>query len=57
MILPDKEIFASLVDGSHYPVYLIMGDDLRIAVANSATLRAWGKDKRVIGMRFGDSLP
>ncbi|KLT65635.1 ATP-binding protein [Pedobacter sp. BMA] len=57
MTLPDKEILAGLVEGSPYPVYLILGDDLRIAVANSATLKAWGKDNSVIGMRFGDALP
>lgn len=54
---PDKNILNSLIDRSPYPIYLILGEDLIIAVANSATLKAWGKDNSVIGMRFRDALP
>jgi len=57
MQFADKNILASLVEGSPYPIYLIMGDELRIAVANKATLSAWGRDSSVIGMRFEDALP
>jgi len=57
MNLPDKDILAGLIEGSPYPIYLIMGEELRIAVANKATLCAWGRDSRVIGMRFPEALP
>jgi PAS domain S-box-containing protein len=53
----NNEILAGLIDGSPYPIYLILGDDLTVAVANAATLKAWGKDKSVIGKRFSDALP
>jgi PAS domain S-box-containing protein len=56
MIL-NNEILAGLIDGSPYPIYLILGDQLTIAVANAATLKAWGKDKSVIGKRFSEALP
>lgn len=57
MITPGKEILASLIEGSPYPIYLIMGEELRIAVANKATLTAWGRGNEVIGMRFIEALP
>lgn len=53
----NNEILAGLIDGSPYPIYLILGDDLRVAVANTATLKAWGKDKSVIGKPFSEALP
>lgn len=53
----NKEILAGLIEGSPYPIYLILGDELRVAVANAATLKAWNKDKSVIGMRFSEALP
>jgi PAS domain S-box-containing protein len=53
----NKEILAGLIDGSPYPIYLILGDELRVAVANAATLKAWGKDKSIIGKRFSEALP
>ena len=54
---PDTDILNSLIDRSPYPIYLILGEQLIIAVANAATLKAWGKDETVIGMRFRDALP
>jgi PAS domain S-box-containing protein len=51
------EILAGLIDGSPYPIYLILGDELSIALANEATLKAWGKDSSVIGKRFSEALP
>lgn len=56
MIL-DKEILAGLIEGSPYPIYLILGEELRVALANAATLKAWGKDASVIGKRFLEALP
>ena len=53
----NKEILAGLIEGSPYPIYLILGDELRVAVANAATLKAWAKDKSVIGKRFSEALP
>lgn len=56
-MIPNKEILAGLIEGSPYPIYLILGDELRVAVANAATLKAWGKDKSVVGKRFSEALP
>jgi PAS domain-containing protein len=56
MIL-NNTILAGLLDGSPYPIYVILGDELTIAVANAATLKAWGKDKSVLGKRFSEALP
>ncbi len=56
MIL-DKDILAGLIEGSPYPIYLILGDELRVALANAATLKAWGKDASVIGKPFLEALP
>jgi PAS domain S-box-containing protein len=56
-MIPNKEILAGLIEESPYPIYLILGDELRVAVANAATLKTWGKDKSVIGKRFSEALP
>jgi PAS domain S-box-containing protein len=56
MIL-NNEILAGLIDGSPYPIYLILGEELIVAVANAATLKAWDKDKSVIGKPFAEALP
>jgi len=56
-MIPNKEILAGLIDGSPYPIYLILGDELTVAVANAATLKAWGKDKSVIGKPFSEAIP
>ena len=53
----NNEILAGLIDGSPYPIYLILGEELTVAVANAATLEAWGKDKSVIGKPFSEALP
>lgn len=53
----NNEILAGLIDGSPYPIYLILGAELTVAVANAATLKAWGKDKSVIGKPFSEALP
>jgi PAS domain S-box-containing protein len=56
-MIPNREILAGLIEGSPYPIYLILGDELIVAVANAATLKAWGKDKSVIGKTFSAALP
>lgn len=56
-MIPNNEILAGLIEGSPYPIYLILGEQLTVAVANAATLKAWGKDKSVIGKSFLEALP
>lgn len=56
-MIPNNEILAGLIEGSPYPIYLILGDELIVAVANAATLKAWGKDKSVVGKSFSQALP
>ncbi|WP_293303780.1 PAS domain-containing sensor histidine kinase [Pedobacter sp. UBA5917] len=53
----DKEILAGLIEGSPYPMYLVLGDELRLVLANAATLKAWGKDSSVIGKKLIEILP
>ncbi|MBC7566650.1 MAG: PAS domain S-box protein [Pedobacter sp.] len=52
-----ESIYQRIVEASPYPVYLCTGEDLVITVANRATLKAWGKDESVIGMRFIHAVP
>ncbi|AYL96461.1 PAS domain-containing sensor histidine kinase [Mucilaginibacter celer] len=54
---PTENIFRSIVEGSPFPVYMCMGEEKIIAIANDATLKAWGKDKSVIGKPFDEALP
>ncbi|NEU07404.1 PAS domain-containing sensor histidine kinase [Flavihumibacter sp. R14] len=54
---PDENVFRSIVDASPFPVYLCTGDQMIIAVANQATLKAWGRDSSVIGKPFSEALP
>lgn len=56
-MIPNNEILAGLIEGSPYPIYLILGDELIVAVANAATLKAWGKNKSVVGKPFSEALP
>ena len=53
----NKDILNSLIERSPYPIYVISGQELTISIANAATLKAWGKDETVIGMRWRDALP
>jgi len=56
-MIPDKDLLAGMIEASPYPIYLILGEELIVAVANAATLSAWGKDKSVVGKRFSEALP
>lgn len=42
---------------SPFPVYVCTGPDMIVTVANNATLKAWGKDKSVLGKSFKEALP
>lgn len=50
-------IFRTIVEISPFPVYVCTGEDLILTVANNATLKAWGKDKSVLGKPFKEALP
>jgi PAS domain S-box-containing protein len=52
-----ESLFSTIIDLSPMPVYVCAGKDMVVTVANQATLKAWGKDKSVIGKRFKDALP
>ena len=54
---PTENFFRSIVEASPFPVYMCMGRDKLIAMANDATLKAWGKDKSIIGKPFDEALP
>ncbi|SFH39871.1 PAS domain-containing protein [Pedobacter insulae] len=55
--LPEDFTFKTIVDGSPYPVYLCIGEDMIIAYANAATLRTWGKTDSVLGKPFIEAIP
>lgn len=52
-----ESVFRNIIEASPYPIYVCSGEDMIVTVANSATLKAWGKDSSVIGQRFTDVLP
>ncbi|WP_121809680.1 PAS domain-containing sensor histidine kinase [Mucilaginibacter kameinonensis] len=54
---PTENFFRSIVEASPFPVYMCIGEDKLIAIANDATLKAWGKDKSIIGKPFDEALP
>jgi PAS domain S-box-containing protein len=54
---PTESTFRDIVEISPFPVYVCTGEDAIVSVANSATLKAWGKDRSVIGKPFTEALP
>lgn len=54
---PNESIYRHIVENSPFPVYVCTGADMIITVANEATLKAWDRDKSVIGKPFFDALP
>jgi PAS domain S-box-containing protein len=54
---PTENFFRSIVEASPFPVYMCIGRDKLIAIANDAALKAWGKNKSVIGKPFDEALP
>ncbi|MHB8209608.1 PAS domain-containing sensor histidine kinase [Mucilaginibacter sp.] len=57
MYHPTLQAYKAIVESSPYPVYLCMGQDMIIALANKATLKAWGKDESVLGKPISEALP
>jgi len=57
-IIPnDSHAFRTIIEASPLPVYLCMGEDLLVTIANAATLKAWGKTSEVLGKPFHEILP
>lgn len=52
-----ENMYSTIVELSPMPVYVCAGADMVVTVANKATLKAWGKDKSVIGKKFTEALP
>jgi PAS domain S-box-containing protein len=50
-------VFQNMVDASPNPIYYCSGEEMIVSVANSATLKAWGKDTTVLGLPFLEALP
>jgi len=57
MYQPTLEVYKTIINESPNPVYLCMGPGLIIALANKATLNAWGKNESVLGKPFPEALP
>ncbi len=50
-------IYSQIVDLSPIPIYVCEGPEMKVIIANQATLKAWGKDRSVIGKPFREALP
>ncbi|SDG11928.1 PAS domain-containing sensor histidine kinase [Mucilaginibacter gossypii] len=50
-------VFRTIIESSPFPIFLLMGEELVITLANPAVLRTWGKTTVVLGKKFGDALP
>jgi PAS domain S-box-containing protein len=53
----NEERFRSFVLNSPMPIGIYVGKEMRIQTANDAILKAWEKDKSVIGKTFREALP
>lgn len=49
--------FRQMIMQAPVAIALVEGPDKKIVAANPAMLRIWGKDERVINMRFDEALP
>lgn len=52
-----RTTFEYFLEASSAPVYVCTGKDLVLSMANSASLKIWGKDSSVLGKRFAEALP
>ncbi|QPH39650.1 PAS domain-containing sensor histidine kinase [Pedobacter endophyticus] len=53
----NASIFYYLIEESPMPIGLYVGEEMVIKVANKALLKAWGRDKAVIGKPLSEALP
>ncbi len=53
----ELDAYRAIIFESPMPIALYMGRELRIALANKAVLRTWGKEESVIGKLFEEALP
>ena len=54
---PTESFFRDILELSPYPVYVCTGDNQIVTTANRATLKAWNKDRSVIGKPFIEAVP
>ena len=53
----NENICSLIVDLSPMPVFLCIGEELVVKIANQATLNAWQKDVSIIGLPFKEAIP
>ncbi len=53
----NEERFRSFVLNSPMPIGIYVGREMRVQTANDAILKAWEKDRTVIGKTFREALP
>lgn len=51
------QLYSEIIDTSPMPIFVCVGPEMTVGIANMATLRAWGKDRSVIGKPFQEALP
>ena len=50
-------VYSQIVDLSPMPIFVCEGAEMKVIIAIQATLKAWGKDRSVIGKPFMEALP
>ena len=53
----NMRLLKDIVDNTPLPIAVYTGDELKIEMANTAMIQAWGKGEDVIGKNYLDVLP
>ena len=53
----NMRLLKDIVDNTPLPIAVYSGDDLKIELANTAMIRAWGKGDQVLGKNYLEVLP
>jgi PAS domain S-box-containing protein len=54
---PNISILKDIVDNTPLPIAVYTGNSLKIELANSAMIKAWGKGENIVGKNYLDVLP
>lgn len=53
----NMRLLKDIVDNTPLPIAVYSGDDLKIELANTAMIKAWGKGDQVLGKKYLEVLP
>ena len=54
---PNISILKDIVDNAPLPIAVYTGNSLKIELANTAMIKAWGKGENIVGKNYLDVLP